>query len=81
MNKNINRFTVEISSDLDYEKMVVNLNFFNNQFAILSCDQGINQTKIEVLDRYDDKVIWTFDYQTFLDALKLAYEKLKEANP
>lgn len=81
MNKNINRFTVEISSDLDYEKMVVNLNFFNNQVAILSCDQGINQTKIEVLDRYDDKVIWTFDYQTFLDALKLAYEKLKEANP
>jgi hypothetical protein len=80
MNKDINQFTIEVSSDLDYETMVVNLNFCNNQVATLNCDEGIKQVKIEILDRYEDKVIWTFDYQAFINALNIAYEKLKQAN-
>jgi hypothetical protein len=80
MNKDVDQFTIEVSSDLDYEKMVVNLNFGNNQVAILNCDKGANQIEIKLLDRYEDKLIWNFDYSSFITALNLASEKLKQAN-
>lgn len=80
MNKATDQFTIEVSSDLDYEKMVVNLNFGNNQVAILDCDKGINHVEIKFLDRYDGRVIWNFDFQTFVNALNLASEKLKQVN-
>jgi hypothetical protein len=78
--KDKNQFTIEVSSDLDYEKMVINLNYCNNQVAILNCDAGVDQTKIEILDKYEEKIIWSFDYQSFIKALNKAYEKLKEVN-
>lgn len=80
MNKGTDQFTIEISSDLDYEKMVVNLNFGNNQVAVVNCDQGIDQVEIKLLDRYEDKIIWTFDCRSFINALNLALEELKRAN-
>jgi hypothetical protein len=81
MNKETkDQFTIEVSSDLDYEKMVVNLNFGTNQVAILNCDKQANQVEIKLLDRYEDKVVWTFDFQAFISALNLAVEKLKQAN-
>jgi hypothetical protein len=79
MNNN-DQFIIEASSDLDYEKMVINLNFGNNQVAVLHCDKGINQIEIKLFDRYEDKVIWDFDFQSFMTALKLASEKLKQIN-
>ncbi len=78
--ENMNLFTIEVSSDLDYKRMVVNLNFGNNQVATLNCDDGIDQTKIELHDRSEEKVIWSFEYNAFMNALNLAYEKLKQAN-
>lgn len=80
LNKNVNRFSFEISSDLDYEKMVVNLNFSNTSIAILNCDKGKGATEIELLNNDDYKVIWKFDFKDFVAALNKAYEKLMEAN-
>ena len=80
MNNNADEFTLEVSSDLDYEKMVINLYFSNNHIAILDCDEGIDKAKIAILDRYTDNIVWSFDYQNFIQSLKLAYEKLKEVN-
>ena len=80
MNKDADQFTIVVSSDLNYEKMVVNLNFGNDQVAVLNCDQGIGQVEVKLLDKYEDKAIWTFDCQSFIKALNLASEKLKQAN-
>jgi len=80
MNNDNNQFTIEVSSDLDYEKMVVNLNFRNNQVAILNCDKGDNSIEIQFLDNFEEKIIWTFDYYSFINALSLAVTKLKQAN-
>jgi hypothetical protein len=80
MNKEINSFSFERSSNLDYEKIVIYINYFNDQVAILSCEKGMEKAKIELLDKYEDKIIWTFDYADFIEALKYAYEKLKDAN-
>jgi hypothetical protein len=78
MNKKTDQFNIEISSDLDYEKMVVNLNFGNNQVAVLNSEKGIDQAEIKLVDRLEDKVIWTFDLQSFISALSIGFEKLKQ---
>ena len=75
--REINGFNIVGSSNLDYEKNVIYLNFNNNQVAVLSCDEGINHAKIEILDRYEDKVIWSLSCQDFMTALNLAFEELK----
>lgn len=80
MNKEKGQFAIEVSSDLDYEKMVVNLNFGNNQVAVLNCDRGIDKVEIKLLDRYEEKIIWEFEFQSFINALKSAEEKLKQVN-
>jgi hypothetical protein len=77
MNK---KFTLEVSSDLDYERMVINLNYLSDQVAVLSCDQGLEHAIIEILDRTEEKNIWSFDLLEFLNAIQQAYEKLKQVN-
>lgn len=80
--KNFNsKFNILQSSDLDYEEMVINLEFENKLFAILSCDNGIEHAQIEVFDRKNDEnVIWRFNYHEFLVHLQRAYESLKVVN-
>lgn len=80
MNNDKSKFEIEISSDLEYEKMVVNLVFGNTEVAILNCDRGDDQVEIKILDKYEEKIIWTFDCQTFIEALNRAVEALKRAN-
>jgi hypothetical protein len=50
----MNQFSFEVSSDLDYEKMVVNLNFANNQVAVLNCDNGIENVEIFAVRKHVD---------------------------
>ncbi len=76
----MDQFTLEASSDLEYEKMIINLNFGNSQVAILHSDHGEDQVEIKLLDRYENKVIWTFNYESFIKALILANEKLLDIN-
>lgn len=80
MNKEVEQFTIEVSSDLNYEKMVVNLLYGYNQVAILSCEKGINHIEIEILDKYRTETMWKFDYQSFSEALNLAIQKLQKVN-
>ncbi|MDP1978689.1 hypothetical protein [Undibacterium sp.] len=74
------KFTLDVSSDLDYERMVVNLNYLDDQVAVLSCDQGLKHAIIKILDRSYEESTWGFDLLEFLNALQQAYEKLKEVN-
>jgi hypothetical protein len=76
----MNEIKIEVSSDLDYEKMVVNLLIDNNHFATLNCDKGSHNTEIQILDRFEEKVVWTLNYNDFIHALHHAYEKLTEIN-
>jgi ethanolamine utilization microcompartment shell protein EutS len=78
MSNSTSKFNIVASSDLDYEKMVINLNYDNNLVAILNCDKEINEIEIKIYDRYKGIVIWEFDFQSFMTALKLASEKLKK---
>jgi hypothetical protein len=75
-----NKFSLEVSSDLDYEKMVVNINFGLEQIATLSCDEGIENTKIVLLNCQSENIVWAFPYNEFLDILQSAYVKLKQIN-
>lgn len=77
---NENKFSLVISSDLDYEKMVMYINFGNNQVATLNSDKGEDQVEIEILDTYTDEVIWKLDYKSFVSTLDKAYKKLIELN-
>lgn len=70
MNK---RFTFEISSDLDYEGMVIEISFDNVTIARLNYDKGINEIEIEF-------VLYTEIYNKFIFPLNdflLAIEKAK----
>lgn len=80
MNNEIDKFNLVISSDLSYEKMVVELNFGNNTVAILNSDKGEDNTEIEIVDNRVDKVIWKFNYFDFIKNLEKAFKKLKEIN-
>lgn len=74
------KFKILISSDLDYEEMVINLDFGNDLVAILSCDNGIDNPQIELFDRKnDEKAIWKLNYQNFLAYLQNSYDSLKVA--
>jgi hypothetical protein len=48
MNKN-NAFSIEVSSDLDYEDIVANILYREETFAILSQDKGLDNLEIKIL--------------------------------
>lgn len=70
-------FNILISSDLEYEKNVIYLNFGNGQIATLSCDKGMAHAKIEIFSGYENKVSWTLSCQDFMTVLNSAYKELK----
>lgn len=80
MNRDKDQFVIIASSDLDYEKMVINIDFGNDQVAVLHCDKGSEQVEIKLLDSDQGKVIWTFDFKNFINALIKAEEALKRVN-
>lgn len=76
MNEKLKGFYLEICGDIDYELLVIYLNFQNAQFGTLSCDYGIDNAKIALQYRYESKTIWTLHYHTFFNLLKEAYDYL-----
>ena len=87
-------FSLEISSDLDYEGMVVNI-VFNPEtidlkkeykekvhkqhlVAILNQDKGIENTEIKIFPLKDE--CWTFSYNEFMGILEKAKELLIKIN-
>lgn len=73
-------FRIEVSSDLDYEEMVVDILHSNNLLAKLSCDKGIENAQILIFDEHTEVPIWKFDYSLFQSTLNRAFQKLKEVN-
>ena len=75
-----NKFSILESSDLDYEKMVVNINLGDTHFATLNCDNGINETEIVIFEKYNNNISWTLDFHEFMKILNRSFEKLKSIN-
>jgi len=73
-------FSMEVCSDLDYEQMVVDINCENRRIATISCDNGIENTRLVIFDSMREKVIWKLDYFSFSKILNASFEKLKEIN-
>ncbi len=71
---------IEISSDLDYEGMVVDILFKNNLLAKLECDQGFENTKIHFFEKKNENAVWELDYFSFVEILNKSLIELKEAN-
>jgi hypothetical protein len=66
-------FNIDLSSDINYEKMVVNLNFDSELVAILDCDKGIENAEIRISDIDEDRVVWTFKCKDFIKSLNIAF--------
>ncbi|MBJ7450418.1 MAG: hypothetical protein JHC93_08685 [Parachlamydiales bacterium] len=75
-----NEFRLVVSSNSDYEKMVIYLDFNRDLWAILNCDEGNDQIKIEILDKNEDKISWKMDLEALILALNNAKKKLIEVN-
>jgi len=78
MNKE--KFIIESSSDLDYEKNVINIIVGAGHVATINCDNNADKPEIKIFERFNDKAVWTFDCLDFLEALNKALIKLKEIN-
>lgn len=77
MNKKLG---IEISSDLDYEKMVVNITQEGRTLAILNSERGKDEVEIEILNRDEDRIMWKLEFDEFVETLNLALKKLKSIN-
>lgn len=66
-----NRFTIELSSDLDYEEMVVYISLDDQLLATLNCEKGINDLEIELHPLIFDKVL-SVPFSDYLKALEFA---------
>lgn len=68
-----NDFTIELSSDLDYEGMVVYISVHEQEIAILNYDKGIENIEIKLLPIYTESKTLSVP----LDELLIALEKAK----
>jgi hypothetical protein len=59
-----NNFLLEISSDLDYEGMVINISYKNDIIAILNQDKGVDNIEIKIFSSINDEC-WNFIYKDF----------------
>ncbi len=75
-----NKFIQEISSELPYEGMVINLIYGNYHIATLNCEKGLNEPEIEIHERNNNNVAWKLNAEDFINALQKALKNLKEIN-
>lgn len=67
------RFTIELSSDLDYEEMVVYISLDEELIAILNCEKGVDNLEFELSSR--EKVA-SVPFEDYLQALAFAKKTL-----
>ena len=74
-----NNFHLDISSNLDYEGMVVDIMYKHDILATLNQDKGIDKIEIIIFSpTHSDN--WSFSYEEFLQILQKAKETLIKAN-
>ncbi|CRX38808.1 hypothetical protein [Estrella lausannensis] len=67
---------IRYCSDLDYEEMVADICFDNQQIAIISQDGGVGNMKIEILPSGDADEALSFPLDEFINILSDARQKL-----
>lgn len=70
-----NRFTVELSSNLDYQEMVVNITFDEVHIGTLTCEEGEFHVELEVLSINEQNLI-SMPYDDYMKALEFAKQTL-----
>ena len=73
---NRKRLEIEISSDLDYEEMIVNIISDGENIATLSQEEGFENLKIEIFPPLESKS-WVFFFDDFDKALQSAKKQLQ----
>ncbi|MBN9378025.1 MAG: hypothetical protein J0H93_06585 [Chlamydiales bacterium] len=66
-----NKFTIELSSDLRYEDVVVEIMYNEETVATISQEKGLDKLEIEIFPPCEGKK-WMFFFNDFLDALNAA---------
>ncbi len=70
------RFTIELSSNLNFERMVVYISCGDQELFLLNYDRGIDNIEVEVLPNTMNKNIYMFSLEDFLDVITKAKEIL-----
>jgi hypothetical protein len=65
-------FPIELSSDLDFEGMVVTICFGNQEVAMLNYDKGIDNMEIQLPSQNKEHPALIFPLQDFLNTLEKA---------
>lgn len=71
-------FTIELSSNLDYEGMVVYISAHKQEIAILNYDKGIENIEIKLLPIYTESQTLSVSLDELLEALEKAKTVLKK---
>ncbi len=71
-------FTIELSSNLDYDGMVVYISVSEQEIAILNYDKGIENIEIRLLPIYTNTKTLSIPLDKFLTALEKAKTILKK---
>lgn len=72
------RFTVELSSDLDYEEMVVHISLDEEPIATINCEKGLDNLEIELSPMCEEKNL-SIALEDYLHTLMFAKKTLIQA--
>lgn len=72
------RFTVELSSDLDYKEMVVYISLDEELVAILNCEKGIDKLELELFPLHTEKMV-SISFEDYLHAFEFARKTLVQS--
>lgn len=71
------RFRIELSSDLDYEEMVVYISLDEQVLALLNCEKGLDNLELEIYS-LDSETTMLIPYLDYLEAIEFAEKTLVE---
>lgn len=70
-----NRFSVELSSDLDYEEMVVYISWDDEPLAVLNCEKGFDNLEIQLYPFSTERAL-SIPLSDYLEILEFAKNTL-----
>ena len=70
-----NKYEIQIMSDVDYEELIVEINYEGKYLALIDQEEGKNSLRIQFNDSLKDLI---FSYTELLDVLSEAKKQLLE---
>ena len=67
------KYEISIMSDVDYDKLIAEINLNGKFLALIDQEEGIDKLRIQLSNNLDNIYL---DYEEFLDTLRKAKEKL-----